>query len=74
MDKRKLHISLIAGLLVLALAIGLAMPMEADAARSDELRAQLNALQSQAASINAQIAELKGQIAQNTSDIEQMVV
>ena len=74
MDKRKLHISLIAGLLVLALAIGLAMPMEADAARSDELRAQLNALQSQAASINAQIAELRGQLAQNTSDIEQMVV
>ena len=74
MDKRKLHISLIAGLLVLALAIGMAMPMEADAARSDELRAQLNALQSQAASINAQIAELRGQLAQNTSDIEQMVV
>ncbi len=74
MDKRKLHISLIASVLVLALAIGLAMPMKADAARSDELRAQLNALQSQAASINAQIAELRGQIAQNTSDIEQMVV
>ena len=74
MDKRKLHISLIAGVLALALAIGLAMPMKADAARSDELRAQLNALQSQAASINAQIAELRGQIAQNTSDIEQMVV
>lgn len=74
MDKRKLYISVVAGVLALVMAIGMILPMQAEAARSDELRAQLNALQSQAASINAQIAELRGQIAQNTSDIEQMVV
>ena len=76
MSKRNLHLKVLTGILALALVVGLTtiLPMQADAARSDELRAQLNSLQSQAASINAQIAELRGQIAQNTSDIEQMVV
>ena len=76
MDKRKVRLSVLTGILALALVIGLAstLPMQADAARSDELKAQLNALQSQAASISAQIEELRGQIDQNTSDIEQMVV
>ena len=76
MVKRKLHLQVLTGILALVLIIGLTtvLPMQADAARSDELRAQLNSLQSQSASINAQIAELRGQIAQNTSDIENMVV
>ena len=75
MDKRKLHLPVLAGILALTLVIGLAsiLPMQAEAARSDELKAQLNALQSQAASISAQISELREQIAVNTGEIEQMV-
>lgn len=73
MDKRKLHLSVLAGILALVMVIGMSLPMEADAARSDELRAQLNALQSQAAGISAQISELRGQLAENSSEIEKMV-
>ena len=75
MDKRKLRLQVLAGILVLVLVIGLTtiLPMKADAARSDELRAQLNSLQSQAASISAQIAELRGQISQNNDDMTMMV-
>ena len=74
MNKRKLHLQVLTGVLALALIIGLAvLPMQADAARSDELRAQLNSLQAQSASISAQIAELRSQIEQNTSEIEAMV-
>ena len=73
MDKRKLRISLLAGLLALALVIGMAMPMEADAARSDELRAQLNALQAQNAAISAQLGELHQQLSETNSEIEKMV-
>lgn len=75
MDKRKLHLTVLAGVLALVLVISLVMglPMQADAARSDELKAQLNALQSQAAGIKAQIAELRGQIAQNDNDMMMMV-
>ena len=76
MVKRKLHLRVLVCTLALVLLIGLVtvIPMQADAARSDELRAQLNSLQAQSASISAQIAELRGQIAQNTSEIENMVV
>ena len=75
MDKRKLHLTVLAGVLALVLVISLVMglPMQAAAARSDELKAQLNALQSQAAGIKAQIAELRGQIAQNDNDMIMMV-
>ena len=48
MDKRRLHMSVLAGILVLALVIGLAagfMPMQAEAATSGELKAQLDALE-----------------------------
>ena len=75
MDKRKVRLSVLTGILALALVVGLAstLPMQADAARSDELKAQLNALQSQAAGISAQIAELRSQIEENTGEIEVMV-
>ena len=73
MDKRKLYISVVAGVLALVMAIGMILPMQAEAARSDELRAQLNALQSQNAAINAQLKELHQQLSANNSEIERMV-
>lgn len=76
MNKRKLQVSVLAGMLALTLVLGLAggfLPMQADAARSDELKAQLNALQSQNAAINAQLAELQQQLSENSSEIEKMV-
>jgi len=76
MNKRKLHVSVLAGMLALALVFGLAagfLPMQADAARSDELKAQLNALQSQNAAISAQLEELHQQLSENSSEIEKMV-
>jgi len=57
MDKRKLHLSVLAGILALVMVIGMSLPMEADAARSDELRAQLSAQPSQAAGISDHISE-----------------
>ena len=75
MDKRKLHLSVLAGVLALVLVLSLTMgiPMQADAATSDELKAQLYALQSQNAAISAQLQELHQQISANNSDIQQMV-
>ena len=48
MDKRKVRVSVIAGLLTLALVLGLAagfMPTTAEAATSGELKAQLEELE-----------------------------
>jgi len=76
MDKRKLHMSVLAGILVLALVIGLAagfLPMTAEAATSSELKAQLNALKKDKANIEAEIRKLKNQISENSSEIERMV-
>ena len=76
MDKRKLRISLLAGLLALALVVGLAagfLPTEAQAASSSELKAQLNSLKKQKSNLEAEIRNLRGQISQNATEIEQMV-
>ena len=73
MDKRKVYIPLLAGVLALIMVIGMVLPMQAEAARSDELRAQLNALQSQNAAISAQLGELHQQLSENNSEIEKMV-
>ena len=76
MDKRRLHMSVLAGILALALVIGLAagfLPMTAEAATSSELKAQLNALKKDKANIEAEIRKLKNQISENSSEIERMV-
>jgi len=68
--------SVLAGILVLALVIGLAagfLPMTAEAATSSELKAQLNALKKDKANIEAEIRKLKNQISENSSEIERMV-
>ena len=76
MDKRKLKISLLAGILTLALVLGLAagfMPTTAEAATSSELKAQLNNLKKQKSAIEAEIKNLQSQIKQNGTEIENMV-
>ena len=76
MDKRKQKVSLLAGLLVLALVLGLAagfMPTTAQAATSSELKVQLNNLKKQKSAIEAEIQNLKNQIKENGTEIEKMV-
>ena len=76
MDKRKFRISVIAGILTLALVLGLAagfMPTTAEAATSSELKAQLNNLKKQKSAIEAEIKNLKNQIKENGTEIEKMV-
>lgn len=76
MDKRKIHMSVLAGILAFAMVLSLAagfLPTKADAASSSELKAQLNALQDQNANLEAQIADLHDQISENSSEIERMV-
>jgi peptidoglycan hydrolase CwlO-like protein len=76
MDKRKRRVSLLAGILALALVLGLAagfMPTTAQAATSSELKAQLNNLKKQKSAIETEIKNLKNQIKQNGTEIEKMV-
>ena len=76
MDKRKLRVSLLAGILALALVLGLAagfMPTTVEAATSSELKAQLNNLKKQKSAIEAEIKNLKNQIKENGTEIERMV-
>ena len=76
MEKRKIHMSIMAGILALVMVLSLMtgfLPMKADAATSSELKAQLNALQAQSADLQAQIADLHYQISENSSEIERMV-
>ena len=76
MDKRKLHISVLAGILALALVIGLAagfVPTPAEAATSGELKAQLDALKGQQVSLSAELSKLRDQLSETNSEIERMV-
>lgn len=76
MDKRKLHMSVLAGMLALALVLGLAagfLPTTANAATSSELKAQLNNLKQQKSNLEAEIRSLRNQISENSSEIERMV-
>ena len=76
MDKRKRTKSILAGMLALALVIGLAagfMPATAQAATSSELKAQINALQQQRSNLEAEIRALRGKLSQNADEIQQMV-
>ena len=76
MDKRKRTKSILAGLLALALVVGLAagfLPATAQAATSGELKAQLNALQQERANLEAEIRGLRSKISQNTDEIQRMV-
>ena len=76
MDKRKIYMPILAGMLALVMVLSLVagfLPTKADAATSSELKAQLNALKDQSANLQAQIADLHYQISENSSEIERMV-
>ena len=76
MDKRKLRVSLLTGILALALVLGLAagfMPATAQAVTSTELKNQLDNLKKQKSAIEAEISNLKNQIKENGTEIERMV-
>ena len=59
MTKRKLRMAAIAGLLVLAVVIGM-FPAPAEAASSSEIKQQLNELEEREEELQAQIDELRG--------------
>ena len=76
MDKRKRLVSILAGILALALIFGLVaafIPASAGAATSGELKQQLNALKQDHSNLKAEIKSLKKQISANSSKIEQLV-
>ena len=76
MDKRKLHISVLVGILTLVLVFGLTagfMPTQAEAATSSELKAQLNALEGQMAGLRSELGKLRSQLSETNSEIERMV-
>jgi len=75
MDKRKRLISILAGLMALIMLLGLIVGFipTAHAARSDELKAQLDALKEEKAEIDAKIEEIQGQITENNDDMKDMV-
>ena len=75
MDKRKKLISFLAGLMALIMLLGLIAGFipTAHAARSDELKAQLDSLKEDKAKIDAKIKEINGQISENNDDMRDMV-
>ena len=75
MDKRKLFISILAGLMALIMVLGLIAGFipAAHAATSSELKAQLDVLKEDKAAIDAEIKKLRGQITENNDDMKEMV-
>lgn len=75
MDKRKLLISILAGFMALMMLLGLIAGFipTAHAARSDELKAQLDAMKAEKAEIDAKIQEIQGQITENNDEMRDMV-
>lgn len=77
MKKRKLWVSIMAGILATVMVlslIGSIVPILADAAESSsELKKQLDALKAEKAEIDSTIAELEGQLSDNMTEMEQIV-
>ena len=75
MDKRKLFVSILAGIMALVMLLGLVAGFipAVHAATSSELKAQLDVLEQQKAEIDAEIAKIKGQITENNDDMKEMV-
>ena len=75
MDKRKLLISILAGLMALVMLLGLIAGFipTAHAATSSELKAELDALKAEKEEIDSQIDQVKGQISSNNDDMVEMV-
>ena len=76
MDKRKLFVSILAGIMAAVMLLGLVasfIPTHAHAATSSELKAQLDKLKEEKAKIDAKVNEIKGQIKENNEDMQEMV-
>lgn len=76
MKNKRLVISIIAGLLALAMLVGLIaaiLPRNASAATSSELKDQLNELLSQQGDIADKIAALEDQQSENMSDMQSII-
>ena len=76
MDKRKLFISILAGIMAAVMLLGLVasfIPTRAYAATSSELKAQLDKLKEDKKVIDAKVNELKGKISENNEDMKEMV-
>ena len=75
MDKRKLFISILAGIMALVMLLGLVASFipTAHAASSSELKAELDALKEEKEEIDSQINQVKGQISDNNDDMIEMV-
>ena len=76
MKKRKLWISVLAGVMAFVLVAGLAvgaLPGKADAKSLSELKKQLQELEADKKEIDAEIKELQGQLSTNLSDMKDIV-
>ena len=76
MDKRKLFVSILAGIMAAVLLLGLVasfIPTRAYAATSGELKIQLDKLKEEKAQIDAKVKELKGKISANNDEMKAMV-
>ena len=76
MDKRKLFVSILAGLMAAIMLLGLVasfIPTHAHAATSSELKAQLDKLKEDKKVIDAKVKELKGKISENNDEMKAMV-
>ena len=74
--KRKLFVSIMAGLLALIMILGLVLsilPVTASAKSSSEIQEQINALEEKQAAIQAQMEQLQSQMEQNQSATEDIV-
>ena len=76
MDKRKLLVSILAGLMALVMLFGLVagfIPAKAHAAKSSELKKELDELKADKSKIDAQIKEIKSDIKANNKEMKTMV-
>ena len=76
MDKRKLFVSILAGIMAAVMLLGLIagfIPTTAHAAKSSELKAQLDALKADKKEIDAKIKGIKADIKENNNDMKEMV-
>lgn len=74
--KRKLIVSILAGLMALIMILGLIagfIPTRASAATSSELKAELDALKEEKTQIDARVQELRGKIETNNGEMREMV-
>lgn len=76
MNKKRLIVSVLAGLMAVVMILGLVisvLPVRANAASSAEIQKKIDELQEQADDIQARQDELTAQMDDNTSDIEDLI-